>query len=448
MFSNIKLTPTQRIVWSFIGVILVGSFILSLPISQLSTSTATYWDHLFTAISMVCVTGLSTKPVAETYSVFGQVVNIILIQIGGLSLISFIGLFSLRARRKISFVNMATLQETLSRDNTKHFPRFIRSVFRFTFAIEALGACLLALYFVPKLGWAKGSFTSLYLAVSAFCNAGFDNLGSNSLINHASSPLINLIIPALIIMGGLGFSVWFDLQTQITKKKGCRKLAFHTKVVLSLTAFILVVGTILTFVTEANNPGTFGNLSLDKKIMASFFQTVTMRTAGFATIDYTKANPVTLLLYTFQMFLGGAPGGTAGGLKITAFLTLILFARSEILGYPHTNLMSHTIDTVTIRKAFAVFSVFILTFLLGLLALSITDPKVPLLYLIFEDMSALATVGVTANLTSTLSHAGQFVIMILMFFGRIGPMSILMSLSRRKIPKEETIQYSKSSMIV
>lgn len=449
MFSlRLQLTPPQRIVLSFLAVILTGSLLLSLPISQLTTSQATYWDHLFTAVSMVCVTGLFTQPVADSYSTFGQIICMMLIQIGGLSLISFMGLIALQSGRKLNFINMATLQESLSRNETKHFGHFIKSVFLFTFGIEALGAVLLSLYFVPLFGWAKGVFTACFLAISAFCNAGFDNFGANSLLNHASSPLLNGTIAALIIMGGLGFSVWFDVQTQLGKKGFFSKLRFHTKIVLGLTATILTAGTLLTLLTEYTNPATIGSLPLGQKVLVSFFQTVTMRTAGFASIDYTQARPVTLLLYIFQMALGGAPGGTAGGMKITAFLTLVLYARSEILGLPHTNFMSHTIDSMTIRKAFAVFSVFITTFLLGLLAISITDPHQPLLFLIFEVMSALATVGVTANLTPHLTQASQLIIMSLMFFGRIGPMSFLVSLASRKPAKEDTLHFSKSSMIV
>lgn len=447
-FFKIHLTPSQRIVVSFLGVILTGSLLLHLPISQLPTSSATYWDNLFTTVSMVCVTGLFTVPVSETYTTFGQIICMLLIQIGGLSLISFIGLFALRGGRKISFVNMTTLQESLNRTDTKHFRRFTKSVFAFTFGAEALGALLLSFHFVPEFGWSKGLFTSAFVAVSAFCNAGFDNFGSTSLLRYIDNPLINLTLAALIIMGGLGFSVWFDFQTQIRKKGSFRKLRFHTRVVLGLTLTILGLGTLLTLITEYNNPATIGQLSFGDKVLASFFQTVTMRTAGFATIDYTKANPITLLLYIFQMMLGGAPGGTAGGVKITAFLTLILYARSEIMGLPHTNFKDRTIDNLTIRKAFATFSVFISVFLLGLLAISVTDAKQPLIYLSFEVMSALATVGVTANLTPSLTQAGQLIIMALMFFGRIGPMSFLISLSTRKPSKKESLHYSKSSMLV
>lgn len=445
---RIALSPGQRIIISFLLVILLGSLLLSLPISQASTSTAHYWDHLFTTVSMVCVTGLFTKAVVETYSVFGQIICMLLIQVGGLSLIGFIGLFALRGGRRINFMSMATLQEALNRTDTKHFRSFIKSAFAFTLAIEALGALLLSFHFIPEFGFARGLFTSIFLAVSAFCNAGFDNFGATSIVQYADQPLINLTLASLIIMGGLGFSVWFDLQTQIGQKGHLRRLGFHSKVVLGLTASILAIGTLLTLISEWNNPSTIGNLSFGNKLLVSFFQTVTMRTAGFASIDYTKAHPITLLIFIFQMMLGGAPGGTAGGIKITAFITLFLYARSEILGLPHTNFMGRTIDNLTIRKAFATFSVFLLMFLFGLFALALTDHKQPLLFLIFEVMSALATVGVTANLTPNLTMAGQAIIMALMFFGRIGPLSILASLSVRKLSKTESLQYAKSSMLV
>ena len=447
-FLPISLTPTQRIVLSFAGVILVGSILLTLPISQLPTSEARYWDNLFTTVSMVCVTGLFTQPVASSYTAFGQIICILLMQIGGLSLLSFVGLIALQARKKLSFVNLATLQESFSRTDTKNFQGFIFSVFRFTFAIEGLGALLLAFHFVPKFGWAKGLFTSVFLAVSAFCNAGFDNMGAISLVDYVKDPYINLIIASLIIMGGLGFSVWFDFQGRLDRKQTGRKLSFHTKIVLGLTATILTVGTLLSLITEYNNPATIGQFSFGHKLLASFFQTVTMRTAGFATIDYTQARPISLLIYTFQMMLGGAPGGTAGGIKITTFLVLLAYARSEIMGLPHTNFKRRTIDSLTTRKAIAVFFVFLSTFLLGLFLISVTDADKPLLFLIFEVMSALATVGVSANLTPTLTQAGQLIIMALMFFGRIGPMSILVSLSLKKPPKSATVQYAKSSLIV
>ena len=438
-----RLSPARRILLSFALVIVVGSLLLNLPFMQIATSKANYFDHLFTSVSMVCVTGLFTQAVADTYNIWGQIICMLLIQIGGLGLISFIGLIYVRSNQKLSFSNRTTLQETNSiRD-------FLRSIFLITFSIELLGALILSFRFVPLLGWGKGLLTSIFLAISAFCNAGFDNLGSTSLLSYKTDTLVNLTIAALIIMGGLGFSVWFDLKTNIQAKGRKRKLRFHTKLVLALTAIILISGTCLTFLTEFQNTATIGQLPFGKKVLVSFFQTVTMRTAGFATIDYTQARPVTLLLYIIQMFLGGAPGGTAGGLKITTFLVVLAFARTEILGLPHTNFGHHTFSPFTIQKAFSVLIVFTTTFILGLTFLTmVADKGHRFIYLMFEAMSALGTVGVTANLTPTLNHAALTVIMFLMFIGRIGPLTLIVSLSNRKPKKNDTIKFANANTII
>ena len=423
-----RLSPARRILLSFALVIVVGSLLLNLPFMQIATSKANYFDHLFTSVSMVCVTGLFTQAVADTYNIWGQIICMLLIQIGGLGLISFIG---------------------LSRDETNSIRDFLRSIFLITFSIELLGALILSFRFVPLLGWGKGLLTSIFLAISAFCNAGFDNLGSTSLLSYKTDTLVNLTIAALIIMGGLGFSVWFDLKTNIQAKGRKRKLRFHTKLVLALTAVILISGTCLTFLTEFQNTATIGQLPFGKKVLVSFFQTVTMRTAGFATIDYTQARPVTLLLYIIQMFLGGAPGGTAGGLKITTFLVVLAFARTEILGLPHTNFGHHTFSPSTIQKAFSVLIVFTTTFILGLTFLTmVADKGHRFIYLMFEAMSALGTVGVTANLTPTLNHAALTVIMFLMFIGRIGPLTLIVSLSNRKPKKNDTIKFANANTII
>lgn len=443
-------SPARRILVSFASVILVGSLLLSLPFAQLSTSQATYFDHLFTAVSMVCVTGLFTQAVSDTYTVWGQLICMLLIQIGGLGLLTVIGLFYAHSKQKLSFTNRTTLQESLSRDDSSTVKDFIKSIFRITFAIEGLGALLLSFRLVPLLGWSKGLFSSVFIAVSAFCNAGFDNLGSTSLVAFQTDPLINLTIAGLIIMGGLGFSVWFDLVTQARNhRKGCVRLRYHTKLVLLLTGLVLAGGTLLTLITEFNNPATIGNLPLLDKILVSFFQCVSMRTAGFATIDYTKAQSVTLLLYILQMFMGGAPGGTAGGLKLTTLMAVIAFARAEIKGLPHVNLGKRTLSPKTVQKAFSIMVVFTSTFLIGLILLSLFDANSHrFIYLMFETMSALATVGVTANLTTSLNMASLMIIMLLMFIGRIGPITLLVSITDKQPSKEDTLKYSKANIII
>ena len=442
------LSPARRIFLSFAGVIFIGSLLLSLPFVQVSGSQATYFDHLFTTVSMVCVTGLFTQPVATTYNVWGQLICMLLIQIGGLGLMTFIGVFYIQGKQKLSLRSRETIQESFGYGETRSLRAFIRSIFLTTFLVEGLGAFLLSFRFIPEFGWGRGIFTSIFLAISAFCNAGFDNFGSSSLVNYQTDPLINLVIAGLIITGGLGFMVWFDLATQLGKKKK-RRLRFHTKLVLFLTAGILLFGTVSTLFTEWHNPGTIGNLSVPEKVLVSFFQTVSMRTAGFASIDYTQARPVTLFIYILQMFLGGAPGGTAGGLKITTFFVLLVFARSELLGLPHANVAQRTIEARTVQKSFSVFIIFLMTFLLGLVLLGITAEGTPrFIYLMFETISALATVGVTANLTPELGKLALSIVMVLMFIGRIGPLTLLVSLADYQPDKKDLIQYMKADISI
>ena len=442
------LSPARRIFLSFAGVIFIGSLLLSLPFVQASGSQATYFDHLFTTVSMVCVTGLFTQPVATTYNVWGQLICMLLIQIGGLGLMTFIGVFYIQGKQKLSLRSRETIQESFSYGETRSLRAFIRSIFLTTFLVEGLGAFLLSFRFIPEFGWGRGIFTSIFLAISAFCNAGFDNFGSSSLVNYQTDPLINLVIAGLIITGGLGFMVWFDLATQLGKKKK-RRLRFHTKLVLFLTAGILLFGTVSTLFTEWQNPGTIGNLSVPEKVLVSFFQTVSMRTAGFASIDYTQARPVTLFIYILQMFLGGSPGGTAGGLKITTFFVLLVFARSELLGLPHANVAQRTIEARTVQKSFSVFIIFLMTFLLGLMLLGITAEGTPrFIYLMFETISALATVGVTANLTPELGKLALSIVMVLMFIGRIGPLTLLVSLADYQPDKKDLIQYMKADISI
>ena len=442
------LSPARRIFLSFALVILLGSLLLSLPFVQVPSSRATYFDHLFTTVSMVCVTGLFTQPVASTYNIWGQLICMFLIQIGGLGLMTFIGVFYIQSKQKLSLRSRATIQDSFSYGETRSLRKFVYSIFLTTFLVEGLGALFLSFRFVPQLGWGRGLFSAIFLAISAFCNAGFDNFGSTSLIAFQTDPLVNLVIAGLIITGGLGFMVWFDLATHIGKKKKGR-LHFHTKLVLLLTVGLLAFGTVSSLVLEWNNVGTIGNLPVADKVLVSFFQTVSMRTAGFGTIDYSMARPVTLLIYILQMFLGGAPGGTAGGLKITTFFVLLVFARSELLGLPHANVARRTIAPRTVQKSFSVFIIFLMTFLLGLILLGMTAKgNPPFIHLIFETISALGTVGVTANLTPDLGKLALSVIMVLMFIGRIGPLTLLVSLADYHPEKKDMIHYMKADISI
>lgn len=445
----LSLSPARRIFFSFALVILVGSLLLSLPLVQLASSKATYMDHLFTTVSMVCVTGLFTQSVASTYNGWGQLICMLLIQIGGLGILTFIGLFFIEKRRKLGYKNRQTLRDSFSFSNNKSLSRFVRSIFMTTFIIEVLGALLLMIRFIPRFGWGHGIFNAIFVSISAFCNAGFDNFGGDSMMSFQTDWLVNLTLSTLIITGGLGFMVWFDLATKAKNQSGRKTLRFHTKVVLWLTAAILILGTLTSLLTEFDNPATIGSLPFGDKVLVSFFQTVSMRTAGFASLDYTRAHPVTLFVYILQMFLGGAPGGTAGGMKITTFLVLLLLARKELLGLPHTNLGKRTISPELVQRSFGAAVIFQLTFLLGLFGIGLVTPTGQrFIYLAFEVASALGTVGESANVTSTLNGAGLSIIMALMFIGRIGPLTLMVSLNQYQAKKADTLQYVKADLIV
>lgn len=445
----LSLSPARRIFFSFALVILVGSLLLSLPLVQLASSKATYMDHLFTTVSMVCVTGLFTQSVASTYNGWGQLICMLLIQIGGLGILTFIGLFFIEKRRKLGYKNRQTLRDSFSFSNNKSLSRFVRSIFMTTFIIEVLGSLLLMIRFIPRFGWGHGIFNAIFVSISAFCNAGFDNFGGDSMMSFQTDWLVNLTLSTLIITGGLGFMVWFDLATKAKNQSGRKTLRFHTKVVLWLTAAILILGTLTSLLTEFDNPATIGSLPFGDKVLVSFFQTVSMRTAGFASLDYTRAHPVTLFVYILQMFLGGAPGGTAGGMKITTFLVLLLLARKELLGLPHTNLGKRTISPELVQRSFGAAVIFQLTFLLGLFGIGLVTPTGQrFIYLAFEVASALGTVGVSANVTSTLNGAGLSIIMALMFIGRIGPLTLMVSLNQYQAKKADTLQYVKADLIV
>lgn len=445
----LSLSPARRIFFSFALVILVGSLLLSLPLVQLASSKATYMDHLFTTVSMVCVTGLFTQSVASTYNGWGQLICMLLIQIGGLGILTFIGLFFIEKRRKLGYKNRQTLRDSFSFSNNKSLSRFVRSIFMTTFIIEVLGALLLMIRFIPRFGWGHGIFNAIFVSISAFCNAGFDNFGGDSMMSFQTDWLVNLTLSTLIITGGLGFMVWFDLATKAKNQSGRKTLRFHTKVVLWLTAAILILGTLTSLLAEFHNPATIGPLPFGDKVLVSFFQTVSMRTAGFASLDYTRAHPVTLFVYILQMFLGGAPGGTAGGMKITTFLVLLLLARKELLGLPHTNLGKRTISPELVQRSFGAAVIFQLTFLLGLFGICLVTPAGQrFIYLAFEVASALGTVGVSANVTSTLNGAGLSIIMALMFIGRIGPLTLMVSLNQYQAKKADTLQYVKADLIV
>lgn len=458
MFTHVRNWPAaKKIAASFATVIFVGSVLLTLPISQLATSEATYFDNLFTSVSMVCVTGLFIKSVADSYTVFGQIVCMFLMQTGGLGLMTLIASIVSTLGRKMNLRDRLAVQEGINQGDAHGLRTYLRDIIKYTAVIEAIAFALLSFRFVPLFGWGRGLFTSLFLTISGFNNAGFDNLGNVSLIEYVDDPLVNLVIAALIILGGIGFSVWFDVTRKtrdFVKKDGqkalpsfFRSLSLHTRLAILVTLIVIAVGTVFFLSVEYTNPQTIGNLSFGEKLLASFFQTVTMRTAGFATIDYTKAYDFSLFWFVVTMFIGGSPGGTAGGLKTTTFAMVVLLVYNEIKGQKKVNFLRHTIPVEVIRNAFVVFTMFLTTFIVGSSILSLLNPEVDFIYILFETISALATVGVSANLTPTLEWPSHVVLMLLMFAGRIGPITLVDSMIRQN-KKVKDITYSRGNILI
>ena len=346
------MTGIQKIIASFISLILLATFLFALPISNLPTSEATLFDHLFTAISFVCVSGLMSVPLTETYTAFGQIIGMIFMQIGGLSLVTILGLIMMYLKQRLSLSDSILFQTAVNRSNADQFKAFMSVVFKYTFLFEAIGFIIFLGRFVPLYGWKRSSFTALFLSISAFCNAGFDNLGLVSLQPFAKDWLINLTASSLILAGGLGFSVWFDLKSNFKFfsfrhfRLFWRQLTVNTKVVLSVTLVITTIGTLFPLIIEWNNPATIGSFNPFEKIMTSYFQSISLRTAGFSTLDYTQIYSGSAMLYLIQMLIGGSPGGTAGGIKTTTILVVLLFFYHEVRDLNHVNIFNRTINPI------------------------------------------------------------------------------------------------------
>ena len=422
---------------SFLGLILLGSLLLSLPVSAADGKPVPYMDALFTATTATCVTGLVTVPTVSTWSIFGQVVILVLIQIGGLGVITIVSAVMILLNRRVGISSRLLLQDAFNLNSLSGIVRFVKRVMLGTFLVEAIGALLYMPVFVPEFG-ARGIWISLFTSVSAFCNAGIDIIGENSLCDYACNPLINLTTSLLIILSGIGYIVWWDVLQTCRRAVGkgrkiFRNLTLHSKIAISTTAVLVLSGGILIFLFEYYNPLTIGTLSLPDKIQVALFQSITTRTAGFATVpqqDLTNASSILCLLL---MFIGGSPVGTAGGIKTVTFAVLAVSALSTIQNKNEVSLFHRNISRQTVNKAVAVTAMsFGILFVSTLLLCAVTDADA--LDILYETVSATATVGLTRNLTGSLNGAGKAIIIATMYLGRVGPISLALALNsnRRK----------------
>ncbi|MFA5112878.1 MAG: TrkH family potassium uptake protein [Candidatus Margulisiibacteriota bacterium] len=429
------LRPPVIIALSFFLVILAGGILLSLPVSSAKGTPTDLLDACFTANSATCVTGLVTLDTGVHFSLFGLVVLMGLMQIGGLGYMTFSVFILLVFRQKLFISQKLMIQEALNIYSTQDVLRVLRKIFSIVFLIEGAGALVLFLRWLPEFGWKKGLLYGVFHSISAFNNAGFA-LPANfaNLMPYVTDPVVNLTVTSLIIVGGIGFIVIADILQH-------KKLSLHSKVAITATLALLFVGTILIFALEQSNPKTLGPLNLQGKVLASYFQAVTPRTAGFNTIDFGKVVPATALFTMFLMFIGASPGGTGGGIKTTTFALILATIWATLKGFKNTTLFGRRVPAETIRRSFAVAFLALTVVALAIFVLNNTE-SFGVMEEAFEVFSAFGTVGLSMGITPYLSSAGKLIIMLVMFIGRVGPLTLMLALAmgqkepRVELPKE------------
>lgn len=453
-------SPPHIIVFSFFSVILIGAFLLNLPISSQNGESIGFIDALFTSTSAVCVTGLVVVNTFHYWSLFGKIVILLLIQIGGIGFMSLFTIILVFLGKKITLKERILIQESFNLSTFKGMVMFLKKMIGVTITIEAVGAIILSLRFIPEYGFIGGIFRGIFHSISAFCNAGFDILGNNSLVPYETDYVISITIMLLIILGGLGFTVLIDISKYIKYKVAkLRKekveffvMTVHSKLALTVTFILILIGAILTFIIEYKNPETLANLRFDQKILSSFFQSVTLRTAGFDSIGQANLNYGSKFLAIVLMAVGGSPGGTAGGIKTVTIGALVLAVVSVIKGKDCIIAFKRKISLSTIQKALAVIMMMITLIFTATIILSTTEKGIGVQFefidLLYEVVSALGTVGLSTGITPSLSFIGKVVIILCMFIGRLGPITIILALSFRKPNKKNVIHYPEEKIIV
>lgn len=417
IYNKISSNPPLVLALAFALLITLGGLLLSLPFVSKSGQATSLFDSFFTASSASCVTGLTTVNTAGHWNLYGQIIIIFLIQIGGLGVMSFASLIPLILGEKFGLKSRQILREQFNIKNLNGMIRLFRYVLIFTFSVELIGALILSISFIPKFGIKTGIWYSVFHSISAFCNAGFDILG-DSIILYKDDFIINICLELLTIIGGLGFIVTGELYY----KRDLKKISTHSKIVLIVTVLLILLGTLGFFILEKSG-GVLADQSLGSSILQASFQSVVARTSGFSSVDLAKIKDSTALLLITLMFIGGSPGSTAGGIKTTTFAVLILSTVSIVKGERETIVFDRHIDDQVVKKALAIFTISISIVMLLTFTLSISE-NFKTIDILFETVSALATVGTSKGITSDFSNLGKILITICMYIGRLGPITM------------------------
>lgn len=444
---KIRLRPTTMIILIFGIIILTGATLLTLPAASKDGKSIGFINALFTATSAGCVTGLIVADTYQQWTHFGQLVILSLIQIGGLGFMTMATLVSLFFKRTITYRERLLMAESLNQNYTTGIVRMTRHILIGTFILEATGALLLSINFIPQFGIAGGIYRGIFHSVSSFCNAGFDIMGKNgafvSLTEYQSNIVVNIVIMGLIIIGGLGFAVWEDIITV----RGFKNYKLHTKLVLLITAFLLVSGTIAFLLLEWNNPETLGPMNLKDKLLGAAFQSTTVRTAGYNTIDQAGMTESSKFISILLMFIGGSPGSTAGGVKTVTMGILLFTVFASVHGSSDVNIYGRRMKRSNIYRAVSIVMIALAAIVVSTIILMVAD-NVTLTEGLFETVSAFGTVGLTLGITPTLSSISKLVLIALMFFGRIGIFTIALTFALRSKRKNRNIRYPEGDIMV
>ena len=425
--KNKHLSSSQIIIFGFLGAILLGTLLLMLPISSTSGKVTPFSDSLFTATSAVCVTGLVVHDTATYWSMFGQFVIMLLIQVGGLGVVTIAVATAMISGRKIGLMQRSTMQEAISAPKVGGIVKLTSIILKITFLIELVGAALMSIVFCRDFG-VKGIWLAVFHSVSAFCNAGFDLMGTispfSSLTSYQTEPIINIVVMFLIVVGGIGFLVWEDI---VTNKFHFKKYRLHSKVVLSTTIFLIVAPAVLFYFYE------FNELSDSERVLTSIFQAITPRTAGFNTVDLSKFSSIGQTVMIILMLIGGSSGSTAGGMKTTTVAVLFFSAVSVFRKKDSAECYGRRIADSAVKNAAAILLMYLVLFLAGGLIISGIE-NLPLLDCLYESASAVGTVGLTLGLTPTLGQVSRGILMVLMFFGRVGGLTLVFATLSKSNP--------------
>lgn len=448
------ISSAQIIPLGFLAMIIVGTILLALPVSTAPGEHTDLLTALFTATTSCCVTGLVVVDTFSHWSLFGKIVILILIQLGGLGIIAVTSTIMLMFHMKFSLSKRLLIMDAFNLNSLNGLLVFLKKVLKGTFIVEFAGAIFYSIRFIPQFGIVRGIWYSFFTSISAFCNAGIDIIGPDSLIQYNSDPLIISVTTMLIVLGGLGYVVWFDFiavgrKTEVGKgglKFFVKRLSEHTKLVIALTTALLLSGAVFVFILERNNPETIGNMSLSNQIMNSFFQSVTFRTAGFAAVPQQGLSESTAFMGCLYMFIGGSPVGTAGGVKTVTVFMVALNAVAFIRNRNENVIYNRNVTNDIMRKATAIVTVsFTITFVFTIIIMALEGLN--LIDGLYEVASATATVGLSRGITPTLGTAGRIIIIICMYLGRIGPISMAIFFSAKK-PGKNDIGYADGKYLV